>query len=52
MIKEVENRAAFEPEAARGVAETGLRLLAVADGVAAAYHEEKRGWRRWTSPTC
>ncbi len=41
-VKEVESRAAFEPEAAHGVAETGLRLLAVADGVAAAYHEEKR----------
>jgi ATP-dependent helicase/nuclease subunit A len=41
-IDEVQNRVAFDPEAARGSAASALRLLAVADGVAAAYEAEKR----------
>ncbi len=41
-VDDVIEKVNFEPEAARPVAEIALRLLAVADGVAAAYESEKR----------
>ncbi len=42
LIDDVQKRVAFDPEAARPIAQSALRLLAVADGVAAAYEAEKR----------
>ena len=42
LIDQTQKRLAFEAEAARPAAETALRLLAVCDGVAAAYEAEKR----------
>ena len=42
LIDHVQKPLDFDPQAARPLAEAGLRLLAVSDGVAAAYEEEKR----------
>ena len=41
LIDDTQQRLAFDPEAARPAAEAGLRLLTVADEVAAAYEAEK-----------
>jgi ATP-dependent helicase/nuclease subunit A len=42
LIDDAGKRLAFDPKAARPAAQAALRLLAVADEVAAAYQEEKR----------